>query len=282
MLDLLFSLVLRLPRFRGKARLLGFFRGKLRWTYFHPIVDGLLMRIHPGEWAQFELLRGHILELKTLALYRELLRTGDTYVDVGAHLGFHSLVARQCVGESGRVLAVEPQPYNCDSILENARLNGFSNIAVQVCAVGDRMDFVSLPLQPENDRTVLSLLGPVAGENAAAPVYFRVPVVPLDLVFEQHHIANVKLLKIDVEGYEAAVLDGMAGVADRIDNIVLEILPLSSARSNALDVFERLKTFGFTDWRRVNGSTVKPNEELIDNNLWAARPKTSVVGGDKS
>ena len=275
MFDWLFSCLLRLPPFRGKLRLLNVFWGKLRWTYVQPIYRGLLMRIHPTEWAQFELMRGHILEKKTLALYDQLLKPGDIYVDIGAHLGFHSLVARHYVGEGGRILAVEPQPYNCDSILENARLNGFGNITVQVGAIGSEAGVVSLALQPAHDRSVLSLLDAVTAEKAGATVSFRVPVMPLKAVLEQNGIGRVKLLKIDVEGYESAVLEGMTEIAGSIDNLIIEILPPSLARSDSRQVFERLTQMGFTVWRTVEGVTVQTNETMPDNNLWACRPGTS-------
>ena len=275
MFDWLFSLLLRLPSFRGKGRVLNFFRGKLRWTYVQPVYRGLLMRIHPNEWAQFELLRGHILERKTLALYDQLLKPGDTYVDVGAHLGFHSLIARDHVGESGRILAIEPQPYNCDSILENAHLNGFGNITVQVGAIGSEAGMVNLALQSAHDRSVLSLLDAVAADKANDIVSFRVPVMPLKAVLEQNGMDRVKLLKIDVEGYEAAVFDGMKEIAAKIENVIVEILPPSLARSDSWLVYERLTEMGFTVWRSVDGLTVKSNEAMPDNNLWACRPETS-------
>jgi FkbM family methyltransferase len=275
MFDWLFSLLLRLPTFRGKGRLLRVFRGKLRWTYVQPIYHGLLMRIHPAEWAQFELLLGHILEKRTLSLYSQLLKPGDTYVDIGAHLGFHSLVARHCVGAGGHILAVEPQPYNCDSILENARLNGFGNITVQVGAVGSEAGFVNLALQPTRDRSVLSLLDGVTAEKADVTVSFRVPVLPLEAVLTQNWTGRVKLLKIDVEGYEAAVLDGAKAIAANIDNIILEILPPPLTRSDSRLVYARLIQMGFTVWRTVEGVTVKADEPMPDNNLWASRPEAS-------
>lgn len=271
MSDFLFAILLRIPRFRGKGRLLNLFRGRLRRTYVHPVIHGLLMRIDPTEWAQFELLRGHILEQKTLALYGELLREGDTYVDIGGHIGFHTLLARHYVGATGRVFTIEPQPYNCDCILENARLNGFANITVQVGAIGKEAGFVNLPLQPGTDRSVLSLLDSVSAEKVATAVHFRVPVLSLKMALEQQQIDRVKVLKIDVEGFELAVLDGMEEIAERIEQIIIEILPPSLARAESGPVFERLDQMGFKVWRTVDGTPVKPNDTLPDQNLWASR-----------
>ena len=274
MSDFLFSILLRLPAFRGKGRILDFFRGRLRHTYVRP-VHGLSMRLDPTEWAQFELLRGHVLERKTLDLYGQLLGDGDTYVDIGGHIGFHSLLARSYVGPTGRVLAIEPQPYNCNCILENAKLNGFGNITVQVAAIGSEPGFVNLALQPGDDRSVLSLLDSVSAEKVATAVHFRVPVLPLKTALAQQQIERVKVLKIDVEGYECAVLDGLAEIADRIEHVIIEILPPSLARADSGPVFERLSRMGFTVWRAVDGAPVKQNDPLIDQNLWASRTAPS-------
>ncbi len=50
------------------------------------------------------------LEPETIKLYEKLLEPGDIFIDVGAHVGLHSLIARHHVGPSGKVIAIEPQP----------------------------------------------------------------------------------------------------------------------------------------------------------------------------
>jgi FkbM family methyltransferase len=63
-------------------------------------------------------------------LFERLLRPGDTLVDLGAHLRWISLIGAKAVGATGKVVAVDPQPYNCDRILANAELNGFDQLTV--------------------------------------------------------------------------------------------------------------------------------------------------------
>src|SRR5206468_1566389 len=104
--------LLRFPNFKGKGRI----ENSVRKLFFasprYEVVHGLRMELSPLEWTEITLMRDGIIEPKTTALFGTLLRPSDVYVDVGAHVGFHTLVARHHVGESGKVIAVEPQPYN--------------------------------------------------------------------------------------------------------------------------------------------------------------------------
>src|SRR5215831_15161314 len=118
-IDKLLTPLLRLPHFKGKTRVETLLR-RLVWTpHRTKVLGGLRMELDPAEWTQMQLLKQNWLEPSTLALYDKLLRPGDVFVDVGAHVGFHSLVARQFVGSNGLVLAIEPQPYNAQKILAN-------------------------------------------------------------------------------------------------------------------------------------------------------------------
>ena len=135
MIRALYRALLRGPNFRGRHRLDSALRRMLA-----PAVDtapeGLRMQLDDQEWLQIGLLAGEEQEPRTIALQKRLLRPGDTSIDVGAHVGFHALVAARCVGPSGQVIAIDPQPYNADRILTNSALNGLDNILVVVAAVG--------------------------------------------------------------------------------------------------------------------------------------------------
>src|SRR4051812_9900321 len=115
--------ILRLPSFKGKERVAAVFRSALQPA--KQCVDGFWMQLDPVEWMQIELIKGSPAEPKTCALYSKLLSTGGTFIDVGAHVGFHSMTARRLVGKTGLVIAIDPQPYNCDRMLTNFGANGF-------------------------------------------------------------------------------------------------------------------------------------------------------------
>src|ERR1700693_4603799 len=62
---------------------------------------GLRMELDPWEWYQNQIRSNRSIEPLTIALFKRLLAPGDIYVDVGAHVGYHTLIARTLIGDSG-------------------------------------------------------------------------------------------------------------------------------------------------------------------------------------
>jgi len=264
MMRALFKLALRITRIRGLNRLDRPLRNLAR-----PPVDrvgDLNMELDPFEGSQLDLMAGHIAESGTLALMRRLLEPGDTFVDVGAHVGLHSLVAGKAVGPGGRVFAIDPQPYCCDRVLTNAALNGLANVLVIAAAAGDHDGFVTLHSQQRGDHTRLTLTG--AG-IADLPARFEAPLVRLDTLTERHGIGAIKILKIDVEGYEVSVLAGAARALKVTGNLIFEHLP-QAGEAAGRDMAALIGAAGF-DLRQIDGTSWVPGQPASENNLWAAR-----------
>jgi FkbM family methyltransferase len=264
--DRLLAPFLRLPHFRGKTRIETLLR-RLLWTPQRTAVfAGVRMELDLAEWTQMQLLKRNWLEPQTLELYKRLLRPGDVFVDVGAHVGFHSLVARHLVGEQGLVIAVEPQPYNAQKILANWRANNFTNLKLFVAAAGARDDRVELRDQVLTDRSVLTLREG-GGKNEAQS--FEVPLLRLDSIFQRLGIERVKLLKLDVEGYELEVVQGLGERLGDVENVVFEFFVQAERKRANGALIDRLTNAGcrlFT----VDGKPWEASAEIPEHNLWAA------------
>lgn len=147
-------------------------------------------------------------------LMSKVLRPGMTLVDVGAHVGYYSLLAAQAVGPTGLVVSFEPSPDNFALLTENIGLNGLSKtIRAENVALGARRGEASLYLSTYNtgDHRLYSTL-PDDDEmfNAGAHRrHTRVPVMPLDEYLSRQGIPRVDAVKIDVQGAEMGVLSGM-------------------------------------------------------------------------
>ena len=128
------------------------------------------------------------------------LRRGDTFVDAGASIGFFSLLGARVVGTEGRVVAFEPQPAAARSIRENAALNGFANVTV-----------VDAALSFHTGDALLEGVGEATAHVTARSTdrAVRVPCVTLDGFLAEHADLRPALVKIDVEGHETGVMDGM-------------------------------------------------------------------------
>jgi FkbM family methyltransferase len=254
--------LLRLPYFRGRDRVAGAVRSMLRPAVV-TVRNGVRMQLDPVEYAQIEILKTGTTEEPTIRLYEQILMNGDTYVDVGAHVGFHALVARSLVGPTGHLIAIDPQPYNCDRILSNAGLNGFTNISVIVAAIGPKDGLVTLNNQTPQDKSKLSLSENWRHDETQQP--FTVAMCRLDTVTE--HLPRIRLLKIDVESYEWKLMQGAKDTLAKADNVIIELHPQSSGlRPSA----ELLKEVGFS-LSDVFGKPWEPGQICEGHNVWAKR-----------
>jgi FkbM family methyltransferase len=262
MLTGVYRRTLRLPRFRGRDRLAAAMRSMMR-PAVSTVYSGLRMQLDPIEWIQIEILRDGIHDASTIRLYEQILGYGDTYVDVGAHVGFHTLVARSLVGPTGHLIAVDPQPYNCDRILLNAGLNGFVNISIVVAAVGPMDGLVELNNQLPHDKAKLSLSRHWSHENTQQQ--FTVAMCKLDTLTELLH--SISLLKVDVEAYEIEVWKGATATLAKTKNLIVELHPESGSIGCSANY---LKEMGFRLFD-VHGQAWEPGKPCDGDNVWATR-----------
>lgn len=265
MLNQSYGFILRLPGFKGKSRIEAMFRALLK-PHISTVHHDIRMELDPEEWLQIDLRAVGHLEPRTTALFGRILRPGDSYVDVGAHVGYHSLVAARLIGEGGRIVSIDPQPYNCAKILTNAELNGMTNIVVVAAAVDEADGFTSLKNQTRQDRARLTLASP--GVNDCA-LTFVVPKITLRWLLETYDLRPVNLLKIDVEGFELEVLKSAGDTIRVIENIVFEILPGEDAEKTRT-IERTLRDFGFQMFD-VDGAAWRPGQACVENNVWARR-----------
>lgn len=133
---------------------------------------------------------------------RELVKAGQIVYDIGANVGFFTVLLGRLVGSGGAVYAFEPVPETSRSARHNAELNGFAHITVFANAVGRRTGTVQLALRGE------STWAKFADEQTTGPT-LEVPLVAIDDLVSAGTIRPPSLVKIDVEGAELEVIEGM-------------------------------------------------------------------------
>jgi FkbM family methyltransferase len=143
-------------------------------------------------------------EPETAAILDAELAPGDVFVDIGANEGVFSAYAGRIVGQAGKVIAVEPQQRLRGIIEANLKLNDIARGIVISRAVGEASGVVKdFKLYPEMNSGASSFLrGPRSGAKQV-PVQF---VSPEDILNEAR-VDRADLVKIDVEGFEARVID---------------------------------------------------------------------------
>lgn len=175
------------------------------------------------------------------------LPAGGTAVDLGANWGYFSLVAAAAVGPSGTVLALEPDPRQFNALSGNVAANGFRQVSPLQAAAAAREGRVSLVGYEEGaaNRGVSRIAGP-----SAAGRRFDVRSMSVDDLTAA--CPRVDLVKIDVEGAEDAVLDGMReGLSSRRYRALLVEVHPDLLRGGGIDpasYVARLGDHGYHGW----------------------------------
>jgi FkbM family methyltransferase len=190
-------------------------------------------------------------ELDEQCFIRAYLRCGDGVVDAGANLGLFTVLAASTVGPSGRVYAFEPNPERLRSLIRNVERNGFANVVPSGCALSDRQG-------TEDFNVVLdgwdaySSLGAIESGRAS-----RTVSVEMDTLDDAGgrlgvDLDRLRLIKIDVEGWEEFVLRGagtmLAGPGAPV--VIFEANEPAARRSgsSAVAVTEVLRSYGYSLW----------------------------------
>jgi FkbM family methyltransferase len=142
---------------------------------------------------------------------KSMLPRRGTFVDVGANIGYFSLLAAACVGPQGRVIAFEPNPANCDLLRRSLAANGFGAVIdVHAAAVAEEKGRIHFSTAGVDSNGRIVNPAEAAAEVVALPL---VEVVTLDEALSG--CDHVDVIKIDVEGAEARVWRGMGEVVGR-------------------------------------------------------------------
>jgi FkbM family methyltransferase len=150
------------------------------------------------------------------------LSPNDVFIDVGAHVGYFTLLAGRRVGPTGTVLSIEPNPFAWEQLERNVERSHLQNVLVEHTACGESRAVVQLYLHAESNSSMASLY---SGKASGAGTV-EVPCTTLDHLCRERGLQRVKLVKIDVEGAELFVLRGMKGIMREMrPAIVIELHP---------------------------------------------------------
>jgi FkbM family methyltransferase len=172
-----------------------------------------------------------VLEPETAAWFQ--VGTGDTVVDVGAHIGRYSLLAAR---RASRVIAVEPEPSNYAMLKQNVALNGFSNVTVVLAALSNRSGRARLYLPKSGDTASNSLEPNGSGglQKAGQEQGIEVECETLDDLVLRLGLQSVDWLKIDVEGHEVSVLKGGQRMLNKVRRLIIEVADSNAKACRAL------------------------------------------------
>ncbi len=143
-------------------------------------------------------------ERREADLISRVLDPGEVFWDVGANLGFFTLLAAACVRETGVVVALEPAPRAWEQLQRNLSLNPFRKVLTFRVAASDREGTATLHFSPRGADGGANLYGALPGQSGR----LEVATLPLDTLRQREGLPYPHFLKVDVEGAEYAALKG--------------------------------------------------------------------------
>ncbi|MES2070906.1 MAG: FkbM family methyltransferase [Pseudomonadota bacterium] len=202
-------------------------------------LQGVNMLINTKEHIQRFIYFWGLWEHNELRVLQALLRPGDVFLDLGANIGFFSLVASKIVGDRGHVHAFEAIPDTLRELEHNIELNSVRNITVHPQAAANQNMLVRFarPTSAAGSE-VNSMRYEIHGEN-----YWEVPCVRVDECLDLTQA--IRLIKIDIEGAEMLALRGMEKILQQPGKpiILCEVIDdiLREMSSSAEELFSFLE-----------------------------------------
>ena len=188
-------------------------------------------------------------------IFDRYIQEADVVFDIGAHTGMYSIPFAKAVGPLGKVYAFEPEADGYNAIIRNAELNSLTNLVAINIAITDRDGPIDFFVRPDNDTHSIF-------EETAAPsplgIQQKVSVKAssVDSLLQPRIIPKPDFVKIDVEGAELRVLDGMEKTAAGIRHVLVEvhqeILRSTGHEDPTREVEAKLRSLGFLNLQYVD------------------------------
>lgn len=184
------------------------------------------------------------------------LRPGDVFIDVGANIGYYSLLASKLVGDSGKVVSVEALPQIFVRLEQNLRQNDTRNVRTVNAAAWDKPEKVKIFTRQEGPSGSTTLI-PEWADQWHLQQQLEIDAKPLSDILTEEEIKSARLIKIDVEGAEWHVISEMQSWLSRTRKdleIVIEISRsmMQTQGKSLQDILDVFNGFGFQGYQIQN------------------------------
>ena len=191
----------------------------------------------PGISKELALYKVH--EPLATKLLMETLKPGMNAVDIGGNIGYYAMLEARLVGPEGKVIAIEPMPDNSEQLCNNIKINGYQNIRIHKVAIGDRDGTALMYITGKSNWH--SLHPPVSAKGE-----LKVPVSTLDSLLMPYNLASVDLVRMDLEGYEIVVIEGMKWTLEKYGpRLLVELHPLLVGTAAMEKYLRSLENLGY-------------------------------------
>jgi len=203
-----------------------------------------IMISNPSDLIQNQLFFQGYFEHKETRILGRLLKPGMTVLDVGANIGWHSLIAASKVGSSGRVISFEPVSATYGHLIENLRINNCGNVEAHEIGLSNdsrNIDIYSVEKNNDGSNSIFP--------SASSQLLQKIAVREGAALLRASGVLRVDFCKIDVEGAEIEVLDGLDEYLSngliKIIMIELNERALRNAGRSGRELVEKLLNLGY-------------------------------------
>jgi len=186
-------------------------------------------------------------------LLEKTIKASDTVLDIGAHIGYHTLTMAKLTGPGGKVYAFEPDPVNFALLKKNIEVNGYQNVVPVQKAVSNKNGEGKLYIGKKSN-ALNRIYNSRHGQSS-----ITIESVRLDDFIK----GRVDLIKIDINGGEGIAFQGMQQVLRRTSKIILEFYPVFAREggSEPMHILNTLRQNGF-ELRQIKGENLEPIEDF--------------------
>ncbi len=216
-------------------------------------------------------------EKETVSFLKKIILTGDVFYDIGANIGYYSLLFSVLAGPTGRIHAFEPSVREFSFLTENVHINRLVNVYLNQLAVADVCGIMEISVLENPAYGAYNTLGIPTHEDIANLPFRKETIrsITLDDYYSLYNARMPSIVKVDVEGAELCVLKGGKKLLSRDDSplLVLEICPstLMGLGVEPGQIIELVKDYGYHLYSIQPNGYLIPFKEEISLNLVAVK-----------
>ena len=242
-----------------------------------PLYAPLIPKIYTDELDCLQLAKNGYYELLMTELMKNEVKPNDIVIDIGANIGYHTLIFSSLVGDNGFVYSIEPEPRNLELLYRNVRENNCKNVNIIPKAASNEDRFSKLYLHPDNigDHRLYKF------DNSYD--FIMVEAVRLNSYFNYTSISrHVDFIKMDIQGSEFKAFLGMDKIirANPDIKLITEFYP-SALYENGVEPIEYLELLTQWEFDIYNIDEINNNIYKISiSELLARYPVGSILETD--
>lgn len=229
-----------------------FYNKYIGWRKLEVLAEtsfGARMRLRLPDSIQTKIFLTGMWEPSITKLIASGLRQGDIFIDIGANIGYYTLLASKLVGTNGKIYAFEASPSIFDDLSKNVSLNNASNIILKNIAISNAPGQCVIWTSPEGNLGHSTIMDNVAAMDG----HKRESLIECDTILSlvpSDDLLQARFIKMDIEGAEKLALQGIIGSLDSFSSNtewIVEISPsfLAGGHLDAKWIFEAFIKAGY-------------------------------------